>query len=390
VERWLSGGIRISEKAILVGIKISGIKDEELKYSLEELASLARSAGAVVCETITQNRYSPDVTTYIGKGKIDELKQIATKHQAELVIFDNDLTGSQIRNIENRVGIRTIDRTELILDIFAQRAHTAEAKLQVELAQLNYLLPRLRGLGVLMSRLGGGIGTRGPGETKLEYDRRRIKTRINHLKKDISKVAKVRTEQRKRRHKFPLVAIVGYTNAGKSTLLKTLTKTETQIEDRLFTTLDTKISKIFIGGKQTFSTQTIEKTGYPPELLLIDTVGFIQNLPHHLVTSFKATLEEVQEADILLHVVDASSPFLERQMEAVQTVLNHLEVISKPMVTAFNKIDKIENLNQLSTLLKKTPYSIAISALCGENIDQLTQLLIRRLTQDLKGKDLYL
>lgn len=314
-----------------------------------------------MCDTIIQNRISPDVTTYIGKGKSDELKQIATQHQAELIIFDNDLTGSQVRNIEKAVGVRTIDRTELILDIFAQRASTAEAKLQVELAQLNYLFPRLVGLGLLMSRLGGGIGTRGPGETKLEYDRRRIKRRINHLKKDIQKVVNVRAEQRKSRKKFPLVALVGYTNAGKSTLFKTLTKRKTPIEDKLFTTLDTKISKIFIDKKK--------------ELLLIDTVGFIQNLPPHLVTSFKATLEEVQEADILLHVVDASSPFLELQMTAVQTVLKQLEVTSTPMVTSFNKIDQIENVNEITRLLKKIPLSVAVSALSGENIDQLIQLL---------------
>jgi len=343
-------------------VKLPGIKEEEFNYSLEELASLTKSAGAIVCDTITQNREAPDVTTYIGKGKINELKQIVVENQVGLVIFDNDLTGSQIRNIEKSIGVRTIDRTELILDIFAQRAHTAEAKLQVELAQLNYLLPRLRGLGVLMSRLGGGIGTRGPGETKLEYDRRRIKRRISHLKKDILKVAKVRAEQRKGRHKkFHLAAIVGYTNAGKSTLLKTLTKVETPIEDKLFTTLDTKISKIILNEKQ--------------ELLLIDTVGFIQNLPHHLISSFKATLEEVQEADILLHVVDASSPFIETQMRAVQAVLKQLDVTSTLVVTAFNKIDKIANLNQISKLLRETPYSVAISALSGENIDQLIQLL---------------
>lgn len=339
------------------------MKEEEFNYSLAELASLANSAGAVVCNVITQNKTSPDVTTYIGKGKIEELKQIANQHKVELIIFDNDLTGSQVRNIEKAIGVRTIDRTELILDIFAQRAHTAEAKLQVELAQLNYLLPKLRGLGLLMSRLGGGIGTRGPGETELEYDRRRIKRRINHLKKDIHKVAKVRAEQRKGRKKFIIAAIVGYTNAGKSTLLKTLTNTKVTIEDRLFTTLDTKISKIIINGNQ--------------ELLLIDTVGFIQNLPHHLVSSFKATLEEIQQADILLHVVDASSPFLEHQMSAVHTVLKQLELTSTSMITVFNKIDKMDNLNQVSRLLKEIPHSVAISALSGENIDKLIQLLSR-------------
>lgn len=213
-----------------------------------------------------------------------------------------------------------------------------------------------------MSRLGGGIGTRGPGETELEYDRRRIKRRISHLQKDIRKVSKIRAEQRKGRKKFPIAAIVGYTNAGKSTLLKTLTKTETPIEDRLFTTLDTKISKIVINGQK--------------ELLLIDTVGFIQNLPHHLVTSFKATLEEVQEANILLHVVDASSPFIDNQIAAVQEVLKQLDVPSStPMVTAFNKIDKLDNLNQILRLIKNTPHSVAISALSGENINQLVQIL---------------
>lgn len=340
-----------------------GINEEKFNYSLKELDCLAKSAGAVVCDVIKQNRTSPDVTTYIGKGKVEELKQIAAQNNAQLIIFDHDLTGSQVRNIEEVVGIRTIDRTELILDIFAQRAHTAEAKLQVELAQLNYLLPRLIGLGLVLSRLGGGIGTVGPGETKLEYDRRRIKARISHLQKDICKVAKVRAEQRKGRKKFPIAAIVGYTNAGKSTLLKTLTKTAVRIEDRLFTTLDTKISKITLEGKK--------------ELLLIDTVGFIQNLPHHLVDSFKATLEEVKEANILLHVVDASSPFLETQMTAVQTVLKQLDIIDTPMVTVFNKIDLIDNLNQVSKLVNKIPQSVAISALSGENIDRLAQVLSR-------------
>ncbi|MDI6734937.1 MAG: GTPase HflX [bacterium] len=348
---------------MLVGVKTPGVNEAEFNYSLEELDCLAKSAGAIVCDVVKQNRTAPDVTTYIGKGKIEELKQIAEQNNAQLIIFDHDLTGSQVRNIEKAVGIRTIDRTELILDIFAKRAHTSEAKLQVELAQLNYLLPRLIGLGLVLSRLGGGIGTVGPGETKLEYDRRRIKTRISHLQKDIRKVARVRAEQRKGRKKFPIAAIVGYTNAGKSTLLKTLTKQEVRIEDRLFTTLDTKISKIRLKCKK--------------ELLLIDTVGFIQNLPHHLIDSFKATLEEVKSADILLHVVDASSPFLETQMAAVQTVLKQLDVTSTPMVTAFNKIDVLDNLNQVSKLVHKIPYSVSISALSGENIDKLTQTLSR-------------
>ncbi|MFH1562563.1 MAG: GTPase HflX [Nitrospirota bacterium] len=369
----------ISEKTILIGVKIPRINEEEFNYSLDELACLAKSAGAVVCDVVKQNRTAPDITTYIGKGKIEELKQIADQNKAQLIIFDHDLTGSQVKNIEEAVGIRVIDRTELILDIFAQRAHTAEAKLQVELAQLNYLLPRLIGLGLVLSRLGGGIGTVGPGETKLEYDRRRIKTKISHLQKDIRKVSKVRAEQRKGRKKFPIAAIVGYTNAGKSTLLKTLTKTKVRIEDRLFTTLDTKISKITLDGGR-------------KELLLIDTVGFIQNLPHHLVDSFKATLEEVKEADILLHVVDASSPFLETQMAAVQTVLKQLEAClvdttSTPMVTVFNKIDLLDNneaslnkaslLNQVSKLVNKIPHSVAISALSGENINHLIQILSR-------------
>ncbi|MEW6619249.1 MAG: GTPase HflX [bacterium] len=353
----------MSEKAILVGVKIAGIKDGEFNYSFEELAALAKSAGAIVCDAITQSRTSPDVSTYIGKGKIDELKQLVEQSQAELVIFDNDLTGSQVRNIEKAIEVRVIDRTELILDIFAQRAHTSEAKLQVELAQLNYLFPRLIGLGVLMSRLGGGIGTRGPGETELEYDRRRIKRRISHLNKDIQKVAKVRKEQRKARQKFPIAALVGYTNAGKSTLLKTLTKTDVTVEDRLFTTLDTKISKFTLNKHQA--------------LLLIDTVGFIQNLPHHLVSSFRATLEEVQEADILLHIVDVSSPYLELQMDSVQTVLKQLDVLSTPVVTVFNKIDKLDDANQISKWLNKTPYSVALCALSGENIDQLVQTLLR-------------
>lgn len=330
---------------------------------MEELARLARTAGAVVVDEAVQMRDSPCAATYIGKGLVQELKVRVIDGQADLVIFDNDLTGTQIRNLESVIGKRVIDRTQLILDIFARRAKTREAKLQVELAQLRYLLPRLVGKGVLLSRLGGGIGTRGPGETKLEYDRRRIRERIGHLKKMMAGIVKERGEQRSGRKDFVVFAIVGYTNAGKSTLLNALTSSGVKVEDGLFATLDPTTRGFVLPNNQ--------------KILLVDTVGFIQNLPPDLVSSFQATLEEVKEADCLLHVVDASSPRMEEEIDEVNKVLVQLRALSKPTLILLNKIDKFEEESLVKRMLKRIPHSVAISALKGRGLDDLFKAMIQ-------------
>ncbi len=324
---------------------------------LEELAELAKTAGADVVSEVVQIKDSPCASTYIGKGKAYELKEEAERVQADIIIFNNNLTGSQARNLEAIVNAKIIDRTELILDIFAQRARTREAKLQVELAQLKYSLPRLTGKGVALSRLGGGIGTRGPGETKLEYDRRRIRNRITHLKKEMQGIVKERKQQRAKRKEFVVCSLVGYTNAGKSTLLNTFTSAGVRTEDRLFATLDPTTRGFILPNNQ--------------KILLVDTVGFIQNLPHDLVSSFAATLEEVQEADILLHVVDASSPWMEGQIDAVNKVLEQLNVISKPILIVLNKIDRLEDDKLVRRMLKRIPNSVAISALYNRGLEKL-------------------
>jgi GTP-binding protein HflX len=341
------------EKAVLVGTKSAS--------SLEELASLARTAGAIVCTEVVQKRPSICASTYIGKGKAHEVKEVVESESADLVIFDDELTGSQVRNLENIIGKRVIDRTELILDIFAQHANTVEARLQVELAQLLYLLPRLRGKGVWLSRLGGGIGTRGPGETALEIDRRKIDRRIIHLRRKLKEVARHRKGQRKGREGFCTAAIVGYTNSGKSTLLNALCNTTVCVEDKLFATLDPKVGRLSLpnGAK----------------ILLVDTVGFINRLPHHLVAAFSATLEEVREADILLHVVDASSQRVQEQIDAVIDALHQLKVEKKPTITVFNKIDKLPSSQTLKRLLSSFPNSVAISALKQEGLDKLLYTL---------------
>lgn len=354
-----------------MGLKLSS--KEKSNDSIEELGELAKTAGAVVVAEVVQARERPCASTYIGEGKVHELRGKIIDAQADLVIFDNDLTGTQVRNLESIAGARVIDRTELILDIFARRAKTREAKLQVELAQLRYLLPRLTGKGVSLSRLGGGIGTRGPGETKLEYDRRRIRERITHLKRDMESVAKERSQQRAGRRAFVIYAIVGYTNAGKSTLLNTLTTAGVMAEDGLFATLDPTTRSLVLPNNQ--------------KILLVDTVGFIQNLPHDLVSSFAATLEEVKEADCLLHVVDASSPWMEKQINEVNKVLSQLEVISKPTLLLLNKIDKtapfrnefltgFEDDHAIDRMLKKIPNSVAISALYGQGLDNLFKAMM--------------
>jgi len=347
------------EKAILVGVEIEGRHDWPMSESLTELKSLAATAGAKIVGEITQSRERPDLRFYIGTGKLEELKSLIASSDANLVIFDSELGPGQVRNIEEEIGVKVIDRTSLILDIFAQHAHSREGKLQVELAQSTYSLTHLVGKGVLMSRLGAGIGTRGPGETKLETDRRLIRTRIARLKKEIEAVRDERSLKREGRKSalLPVIAIVGYTNAGKSTLMNSLTNAGVLVENKLFATLDPTTRRFKLEG------------GF--EVLLTDTVGFIHKLPHQLVEAFSATLEEVTEADILLHVVDASSAIAEDQIHSVFRVLEEIGSISKPMITVFNKIDAVPDKKKLRKLEKELSPSVEISALKGEGLEEL-------------------
>ncbi|MFK0524562.1 GTPase HflX [Paenibacillus illinoisensis] len=317
------------DRAVLVSlitdeVKRSGINPE---YSLEELVKLAETAGVEVLSVLSQNRETRDTKWFIGKGKVEELRAIAEELGATTAIFDQELSGAQVRNLEEALDLKIIDRTQLILDIFAQRANTREGIIQVELAQLSYLLPRLSGHGKNLSRLGGGIGTRGPGESKLETDRRHIRGRIDDLKRNLEEVTRHRKLHRERRKKTGIVqvALVGYTNAGKSTLLKQLTAADVYIQDQLFATLDpTSRTMELPSGK---------------EIVLTDTVGFIQNLPHDLIAAFRATLEEVNEADLILHVVDASSAMREDQMRTVHEILQQLGSGDKPQLVLYNKKD---------------------------------------------------
>jgi GTP-binding protein HflX len=345
---------RIHERAVLVGL-VGG--RHENAGSLAELARLADTAGVVVLSSVTQKMEKPDPRTFIGKGKVDEVKAEIERLDANSVIFDHELSGAQVRNLEEALDAKIIDRTQLILDIFAGRARTREGILQVELAQLSYLLPRLSGQGKNLSRLGGGIGTRGPGESKLETDRRHIRGRIDELKRQLSEVIRHRTLQRERRKKTGVfqVALVGYTNAGKSTLLRELTKADVFVEDKLFATLD-PISRSLVlpGGK---------------EIVVIDTVGFIQNLPHDLVAAFRSTLEEVNEADLLLHVVDSSSELRTEQMQVVEQVLNELGTNDKEKLTVYNKIDQCPAIE--AQLLPQLGDSIRITAFDESDIDRL-------------------
>lgn len=316
-----------------------------------ELDELTRSSGVKVVDSFICRGTKPTPDYFIGKGKVKELSDFCRLKKANTVIFNNDLSSTQQRNLEEVVGIKTIDRTQLILDIFAQRARSLEGKIQVELAQLEYLLPRLTGRGILLSRLGGGIGTRGPGEQKLEVDRRRIKQRLTKLKRDLDSVRRRRDFSRKRRKESALtsIALIGYTNGGKSTLLNALTSTHQLVRNRLFTTLDPLARRFSLPDNQ--------------KVLFLDTVGFLHRLPHHLIESFGATLEEVIEADVLLHVLDSSHPLVYEQNEAVHRVLEELGVKDKPLITALNKIDKLERPQEINRLLKDFENSVAISAL---------------------------
>lgn len=365
------------ERALLAGLDC-GRALWPVDESMAELARLADTAGATIVGTFIQRREKPDAAFFLGRGKVAEIAMEVQNRDATLLILDDELTPSQQHNLEQMLGIKVIDRTALILDIFAQRARTKEGKLQVELAQLQYNLPRLGGQGLVLSRLGGGIGTRGPGETKLEVDRRRIYARIHDLESQIDAVQKNRHLHRRRRKlsRIPLVALVGYTNAGKSTLLNRLTGSEVFAEDKLFATLDPTTRHLILPEKQ--------------EILLTDTVGFIQKLPHTLVKAFRATLEEVQEADLLLHVVDCSNENYEQQIESVVEVLKELDAVSKPTLYVFNKADRLkatgtetderagEGLTPAQeAMMLHGREGICVSAQTGANLDELQQLIER-------------
>lgn len=355
------------EKAVLVTVTLEGGDSWTADDSSRELAELARSSGVAVAQEFICFRVKPTPNYFIGKGKVEEIAALAQELAANVVIFNQDLTSAQQRNLEEIINVKTIDRTQLILDIFAQRAKSREGKIQVELAQLEYLLPRLTGQGVLLSRLGGGIGTRGPGEMKLEVDRRRIRDHIIRLKKDLIKLSQRRQTmlEHRKSHALPTVAIIGYTNAGKSTLLNRLTGAQEIVRGTLFSTLDSVARRLVLPNKQ--------------KVLFSDTVGFLHRLPHHLIEAFKATLEEVKEADILLHVLDISHPLVYEQNEAVHQVLAELGAEKKPMITALNKLDLVVDQFQLERYLKEFSNSLAVSALKGTNLDQLLEKISRRL-----------
>jgi GTP-binding protein HflX len=343
----------------------------DAEESLAEFRELVASAGGVVVAEVMQRRSRLAPATLIGAGKVEEIAGIAASSEADLVLFDHDLSPTQLRNLERLLPCRVLDRTQLILDIFARHARTSEGQLQVELAQLEYMLPRLTGKGKAMSQLGGGIGTRGPGETKLETDRRRIQARIDHLKGELEGVRRVRKQQRQRREAVPVptVALVGYTNAGKSTLFNRLTGAQVLASSRMFATLDPKLRAIELPSRR--------------KVLLSDTVGFIRNLPHTLVTSFRATLEQVAQAEVLLHVRDANSAYSEEQKSQVEKVLGELDSLAKPRIEVLNKIDLLDEHERAGLLARgRTSGEVAVSAQTGDGIDALLQAIDKALHSD--------
>lgn len=354
------------ETAILVGIYGPETPKWLAGEYLEELELLADTAGATCIEKVLQNRPHPDPSTYIGKGKLNQLKAMVDEKGADLLVFDDDLTATQVRNIEKTANVKVLDRSGLILDIFASRAKTSAAKTQVELAQLQYLLPRLTRFWTHLSRQKGGIGTKGPGETQIETDRRLIGERISTLKDKLDKLDKQRTTQRKGRSDNPRVALVGYTNAGKSTLMNALTDTNVLAEDRLFATLDSTVRRLELDNH---------------DVLLSDTVGFIRKLPHNLIESFKSTLDEVRESDLLLHVVDASSNLIDDYIDVVETTLEDLEVTGLKKVIVFNKIDKVEP-SRLMELKKGFPGAIFVSAERSIGLDKLQDRIELMIEED--------
>ena len=360
-----------SERAALVGLIAGRARRLDAERSLDELAGLAQAAGAQVVLRMLQERPKPDPSTFLGAGKIETLAASCAETAADLVVFDNELTPAQLRHIEEEVERKIIDRTQLILDIFARRARTREGKLQVELAQLKYLLPRLVGSGAALSRLGGGIGTRGPGETKLETDRRRIRTRIHVLNTEIEQVRQRRAQLRERRQKssVPTVALVGYTNAGKTTLFNVLTRAGAEVSDALFVTLDPLVRKVRLPDNR--------------ELLVSDTVGFIDRLPHALVAAFRATLEEVAEADLVLHVIDAAASDRDRRITAVGQVLDEVGATEVPLVAVYNKCDQLTP-EERRRLQEAEPDALCISALTRDGLDELVETMTSRLALDVR------
>jgi GTP-binding protein HflX len=358
---------KTQERALLIGLEKEGVSKWDLRNSLEELRELANSAGAEVVDTITQKLQKPTAPYYIGKGKAELIRDSFQQREVTSVIFDDELSPAQGRNLEMLLSRKVLDRTQLILDIFAQRARSREGRLQIELAQLQYLLPRLTRMWHHLSRQTGGIGTRGPGETQLEVDRRRVQERIARLERELEAVRRTRAVQRqgRKRHQWPVAAVVGYTNAGKSTLLNLLTGADVIAADRLFATLDPTTRSFALPNKQ--------------RVLLTDTVGFLRKLPHTLIESFKATLEEVHEADLLIHVVDLSHPRVNEQMEAVDNVVKELDAFGKQTVIVFNKIDNLKNRELIEAYVQRFPGSVAISARTGEGINQLVQTLQKAL-----------
>ena len=352
-----------AERALLIGLEQNGVSKWDLRDSMEELRELASSAGAEVVDTVTQKLPKPTAPFYIGKGKAEAIRDSVQSQRVTSVIFNDELSPAQGRNLENLLSRKVLDRTQLILDIFAQRARSREGRLQIELAQLQYLLPRLTRMWHHLSRQTGGIGTRGPGETQLEVDRRRVQERIARLERELEGVRKVRGVQRqgRKRHQWPVAAVVGYTNAGKSTLLNLMTGADVLAVDKLFATLDPTTRSFTLPNKQ--------------RVLLTDTVGFLRNLPHTLIESFKATLEEVSEADLLIHVVDLSHPRVDEQMIAVDSVIKELNAFGKQTLIVFNKIDLLENPDLPSTYCRRFPGSVAISAKTGHGIDQFVDAL---------------
>ncbi|MGN1167424.1 MAG: GTPase HflX [Lachnospiraceae bacterium] len=348
-----------TERVILVGVSL--MDAEQTDRSLDELSELAKTAGAEAVGRVIQSREQIHPGTYVGKGKLGEIKDLVWETEATGIICDDELTPVQMKNLQDELDVKVMDRTLVILDIFAERASTSEGKIQVELAQLKYRQTRLTGFGTALSRLGGGIGTRGPGEKKLEMDRRLIKNRIAQLNRELKDVKRHReiTREQRSKKKLPVVAIVGYTNAGKSTLLNTLTGSEILAEDKLFATLDPTTRGLKLPGGQ--------------EILLTDTVGFIQKLPHHLIEAFKSTLEEAKYADMILHVVDASNPLMDEQMFTVYETLQNLEVGDKPVITAFNKQDKLEEALIVRDF--RADYTVKISARTGRGIDELLETI---------------
>lgn len=372
--------IQKAERAVLVGLVHKDQTEQQLQEYLDELAFLAETAGAVAVKRFTQKLPHPDSRHFVGKGKLEEIRQYVQGKDINVVIFDDELTGAQINNIEKALDVKTIDRSDLILDIFASRAKTAQARAQVELAQYQYILPRLRGMWKHLERLGGGIGTRGPGETEIETDRRIVRDKISLLRKKLAEIDRQSMTQRKERGEFIRVALVGYTNVGKSTIMNLLSKRDVFAENKLFATLDTTTSKV-----------VFENTPF----LLSDTVGFIRKLPHHLVESFKSTLDEVREADILLHVVDISHPAYEDQIAVVNRTLQELNAHDKPTLTIFNKMDLYEVRTFDEWLEESTRKEILedlyerwqretngnavfISAIEKKNIDQLRKTILEK------------